>query len=324
MKNKGLILFLLLLAVIIVVVMIGDFVSVRPDKSKPNPFAYDVDAFKTVDPDLIHYKESKNFRIGFEKPAALTVYNEKIFVAGDQQLKIIGLSGDLLADFKLPDIPQAVEVLNENIYVAFRNRIAVYDEEGNLLEEWQSQGENALITAIAASENMVFVADAGQRCIFRYTHEGRLVGQFDGKAEEGALHGFIIPSPCFDLDINDENELWVVNPGLHALENYTFDGHLRAHWQHTGMHPEGFSGCCNPSHFAFTKDGRFVTSEKGLVRIKMYKRSGELDCVVAAPEKFVDEGIAPDVAVDRRQNVYALDFDKKVIRVFEPDNVQEQ
>jgi len=67
------------------------------------------------------------------------------------------------------------------------------------------------------------------------------------------------------------------------------------------------------------EDGSFVTSEKGLVRIKIYKSSGEFLGVVAPPTKFDDkiEGQAPDVAVDNKGNIYALDFDRKVLRVFE-------
>jgi hypothetical protein len=42
--------------------------------------------------------------------------------------------------------------------------------------------------------------------------------------------------------------------------------------------------------------------------------------VVAEPAKFVDQGRAPDVAADSQNNIYALDFDKKMIRVFEPKN----
>jgi hypothetical protein len=320
MKNKGIIIFLLVLAAVIIAVIAGDYVSDRPNRSKPNPFAYDVNEFKTVDPELIHYKESKNFRIGFEEPAAITIQNEKIYVAGDNRLKIIGLSGNLLAEFPLSGNPQTVEVLGEKIFVAVKNRVLVYDEEGNILNEWQPLVENSLITAIAATENNVFVADAGNRRVIRFSEEGEMLTEFDGKAEEGVLHGFIIPSPCFDLDINDVGELWVVNPGLHALENYTYNGNLRSHWKNTGMKPEGFSGCCNPSHFTFLDDGRFVTSEKGLVRIKTYKRSGEFEGVVAEPAKFVDEGRAPDVAADSQNNIYALDFDKKMIRVFEPKN----
>jgi hypothetical protein len=65
-------------------------------------------------------------------------------------------------------------------------------------------------------------------------------------------------------------------------------------------------------------DGSFVTSEKGLVRIKIHKPSGEFLGMVAAPSQFSDEGKAPDIAVDSRGNVYALDFEKNIVRVFEP------
>ncbi len=318
MKNKGIITFLLILAVVIVAVIMGDYVSDRPNRSKPNPYAYEVDEFKTVDPELIHYKEIKNFRFGLEEPVSIAVFDDKIYIAGDNRLKVIDLTGALLNDFTLPGKPQTVEVLGQTVYIAIDNQILVYDQQGNLQNEWESLDANSLITAIAATENDVFVADAGKRKVIRYSKDGEIQNEFDGKAEEGVLHGFIIPSPCFDLDINDIDELWVVNPGLHALENYTYNGNLRSHWENTSMRPEGFSGCCNPSHFTFLNDGRFVTSEKGLVRIKTYKRSGEFEGVVAEPAKFVDQGRAPDVAADSQNNIYALDFDKKVIRVFEP------
>ncbi|MDD2381461.1 MAG: hypothetical protein WCY58_03600 [Mariniphaga sp.] len=320
MKNKGIIIFLLVLAAVIVTVMVSDFLSERPDRSHPNPYAFDINAYKTTDPELIQYRETKNFRIGFAEPAAIHIHNQKIYVAGDRLLKIIQLSGNLVSEFPLPEKPVALEVFGERIYVAGEHKIRVYDEAGSQTAEWQELDEKSRITALAAIEDIIFVADAGNRKVFRYSKEGELLGGFDGKADADAMHGFIIPSPCFDMDINDEGELWVVNPGLHALENYTYDGNLRSHWENTSMKPEGFSGCCNPGYFVFLPDGRFVTSEKGLVRIKIYKRSGEFECIVAAPEKFADGGKAPDIAVDDQNNIYALDFDQKLIRVFEPKN----
>ncbi|MEE9460788.1 MAG: hypothetical protein V3V53_03100, partial [Bacteroidales bacterium] len=81
---------------------------------------------------------------------------------------------------------------------------------------------------------------------------------------------------------------------------------------------DGFSGCCNPAHIAIMADGSFLTSEKGVVRIKIHKPSGELSTVVAAPDKFREDGEAPDVAVDEEGIVYALDYDRNMIRIFEP------
>ncbi len=310
--------FLIILAAIIVVLIVADYRSERPGRSEANPFAFDIEEYKSVDPSLIHYRETKNFKIGFESPAAIDVYNDKIYVAGDNKLKIISLSGNLLAELTFNFDPIVIEVFGSRIYLAIKNQVFVVDEEGNKLGEWEPMDDRAHFTAMAAMEDYIFIADAGKRKIYRYSLEGEILNEFDGKADEGALHGFIIPSPCFDIAINSEDELWIVNPGLHSLENYTFDGKLRRHWKHSGVNPEGFSGCCNPAHFTFLDDGRFVTSEKGLVRVKTYKESGEFEGVVAAPIKFADEAPAPDIAADSENNIYALDFDTKIIRVFTP------
>jgi len=317
MKNKGIVIFLIVLAVVIVAIIAGDYMSNKPDKTGPNPFEYNVDNFKTVDSTLIHFKETRNYRIAFETPTAITISGDKIYLAGDNKIQVILLDGNLLNEIGLTGMPQAVEVFGEKIFVAINNAVNMYTETGTLGITWPALTDSALITAIAASETSVFVADAGNRKVHKYNHDGQLLASFDGKAAEGELHGFIIPSPSFDIDFNPDGDLWVVNPGMHSLENYTEDGNLREHWNNTSMMTEGFSGCCNPAHFTFLPDGRFVTSEKGLVRVKTYKPSGEFDAVVAAPVKFTDEGKAPDIAVDAAGNVYTLDFDKKMIRVFE-------
>ena len=319
MKNKGIIIFLIVLAVAIVAIMVSDWLSKRPDKMEANKFEYNVDEFKQVPEELIHYKETKNFKIGFQSPAGLTIANDNIYLVGDQKLKIIEPSGRLLTEIDLDDTPTTVEVAEGNVYVAYKNKIQVLNEAGEMVKSWNLEGENAYITAVAVAENNVFVADAGTRQVLRFDTSGNLLNAFEGKANEDDLHGFIIPSPYFDADITEFGDLWVVNPGMHTLENYTKEGNLREHWKASGAATENFSGCCNPAHFCFLPEGSFVTSEKGLVRIKIYKPSGEFSGVVAPPNKFEDkiEGEAPDVAVDSQGNIYALDFDRKVLRMFE-------
>lgn len=317
MKNKGIIIFLIILAVVIVGVMVSDFISKRPDKMVTNPFVYDIEEFKNVDEDLIHYKETKNFKIGFEEPAGITIENEKVYLVGDKKLKVIDFAGKLLNEIDLSDKPHTVESTANKIYIAFEKQIQVFDKAGNLQKEWKFPDDNSYITAIAVLNKNVFVADAGTRKIMRFSEDGEKLNEFEGKTSEDVLHGFIVPSPYFDIDVNEDGELWVVNPGLHSFENYTFEGNLRSDWKKTSMKIDGFSGCCNPAHYTFLPDGSFVTSEKGLVRIKIHKPSGEFFGVVAAPNKFKNEGEAPDVAVDNSGNIYALDFDRKILRVFE-------
>ncbi len=319
MKNKGIILFLIALAVVIVAVMMSDWLSKRPDRMEPNKFEYSVEEFRNVPDELILYREIRNFRMGFEKPAALTIAGDSIFLVGDQKLKVTNTAGQLLLEIDLFEKPTSVEVAGEKIYIAWESGIWVYSTEGILLDTWQIEGENNYLTGLAASAEYVFASNAGTRRVHRFKLDGELELSFEGKASADDLHGFIIPSPYFDIDINTYGDLWVVNPGLHTLENYTEGGNLREHWRASGARIEGFSGCCNPAHFCFLPDGSFVTSEKGLVRVKLYKPSGEFLGVVAAPTQFDEkvEGEAPDVAVDTQGNIYALDFDRKLLRVFE-------
>lgn len=317
MKNKGIVLFLIILALVIVAVIVGEFMSDRPNKSEANPYEYNIDEFKNIDPDLIKFKETKNFKPGFEQPTGIDVANEKIYVTGDRSLKIIDFSGKLLNEIVLEGEPKTVDAGSDKIYVSQQGKILVFNSQGEKINEWKLTGENSYVTAIATFEGNIFVADAGERKVFRYNESGEIQNEIEGESGDEVLHGFIIPSPYFDIDVNAYGDLWIVNPGMHAFENYTFEGNLREHWENTSMMTDGFSGCCNPAHFTFLPDGSFVTSEKGLVRIKIHKPSGQFSSVVAAPVKFSSDQ-APDVAADSLGNIYALDFDKKMIRVFEP------
>lgn len=319
MKNKGIIIFLIVLSLVIIAVLVGDFLGKRPDRMAPNKFEFTVDAFKDVPEEQILYRETKNFKVGFEKPAGLNVKDGLIYLVGDKSCMVINEKGERLHQINLDDNPTRVIAEESKVYIIFKNKYAVYDSKLNLLKEVMVDSGESYLTDLTVSGKDIFIADAGARKIYRHNIEGTLINTIEGKAEERAVHGFIIPSPYFDLEINPYGDLWVVNPGLHTLENYTPEGKLREHWKASGAQTENFSGCCNPAHFCFLPDGSFVTSEKGLVRIKVYKPSGEFLGVVAPPKVFEDkiEGQAPDVDSDDQGNIYALDLDRKVLRVFE-------
>ena len=318
MKKTGIIVFLVVLAVLVVVVIVSDFISTRPDRQPENPFALSLDEYKNVDPELIKYKETRNLKLNFAAPEGIAYKDEKLYVVGDQILQIISKEGQLLTEVKLPEIPGCITLGAGMIFIGYKNHIVTHTENGEVLKVWDPLEENTVITSLAVWENEIFIADAGMRKVHRFRVNGEKINDFEGKHEEAALHGFIIPSGYFDLAFNGYGDLWVVNPGNHALENYTPDGNMREVWSLASVKIEGFNGCCNPAQFTFLPDGSFVTSEKGIVRIKIYKPSGEFNCVVAAPEKFTDEGQAPEVVADELGNIYALDFDKKMIRLFEP------
>ena len=317
MKNKSLSFIVVLIIAAIIAVIVLDYSRKRPDRLGDNPYEYNVDQYKDVDPLLIGYKETRNFPIRGYKPGALDLYENTLWIAGEQVLQAITLSGVQVLKVSIEGIPACIKVNDKAVYIGFEDHVKKYDHEGTLISVWESPGNKCVFTSLATSDEYLFVADAGNRRVLRYDHDGELLGQFEGKAESNAGHGFIVPSASFDLAVNSYGELWVVNPGRLALENYTYEGQLRGFWQAGSMNIEGFNGCCNPAHIAVMEDGAFVTSEKHMVRIKIYDSSGELKTVVAPPAKFEEEGNAPEVVVDKNNVVYALDFDRAVLRIFE-------
>jgi len=121
------------------------------------------------------------------------------------------------------------------------------------------------------------------------------------------IDGFIIPSPYFDIAIGRDGELWVVNSGMHQLESYDKEGNQISSWKKTSMRLDGFSGCCNPSHIAILPNGSFVTSEKGIERVKIHEPSGKFKSVVAAPQQFEKGTRGLDLAIDSENRIIILD-----------------
>ena len=94
------------------------------------------------------------------------------------------------------------------------------------------------------------------------------------------------------------------------------------------MAVENFCGCCNPVNLAVLADGRIVTAEKGIPRVKVHAADGRFECVVAgpkqlAPTKTITEEtrtqfklLAVDLAVDSGGRVLVLDPARRSVRIF--------
>ncbi|NND08579.1 MAG: hypothetical protein HKN87_19560 [Saprospiraceae bacterium] len=319
MKQKGIYFFLAILTMLICGLIVFDFNSTSSKSGKNNPYILNLEEFRVVDPTLIHYQETRNIRLNCETPRSISFLEDKLYIGADQYFQVIDLEGKQLLKVDLPGGPNCIYPSPQGlIYIAFRDYIAVFDQQGQHSQTWESLGDSAVITGLAMKDTTLFVADAGNRCVVVYAlSNGNILGIIKGKISNTDLHGFVVPSPNFDLAVNPDGELWVVNPGRHAIENYTDDGQLRTYWEATSPYIDGFSGCCNPAHLAILPDGSFVTSEQKLVRIKIHKPSGELISVVAPPTKFVTDGQAPDISVSPEGLIYALDIDRKMVRIFE-------
>jgi hypothetical protein len=298
-------------------------------------YVYDITELGKVDENLIIYDEiDVAIQTGFENSRAIAIdRTSNLYAAGDESLRIFKLQDGrhiFEREIKLDESPHCLKPSDEKIYVGMKDHVRIYDLTGQLLSTWNSLGDEAVLTSIDVYKNDVFVADAGNRIVIRYDKQGNIKNYIGKKDPERNIPGFVIPSHNFDLTVADDGLLRVVNPGRHRIEAYTFDGDLEFFWGKASMAIEGFCGCCNPANFAIGSDRNFITSEKGLVRVKIYNSEGEFVGVVASPEQLfrggakyagqvVTESQAPgfDVAVDDEGKIYILDTIKNIVRIFE-------
>ncbi len=307
--------FLIFLGLVIVAVIAVNYINSKPKKAKQNPYEFNVDEFKTVDLALISHLEVRQIKVDVGDQGGIAVANGQIYFASGQSVKALSPQGRLLSEFKTDEQARCIAANKTMVAVGYEKEFALYTLNGELVLKSGTISDSTVITSIAFWNERIVVADAGKRRVLLFDGDLK-TREIEGVSGAKNLHGFIIPSAKFDLAVNASGELWVVNPGMHVLQHYDETGNLINAWDKATLQIEGFSGCCNPAHFTFLPDGRFVTSEKGMPRIKIYQLNGELESVVAPPSKFMDNGRACDVAT-LEEIIVALDYDKKMIRIFE-------
>jgi hypothetical protein len=287
-------------------------------RNQKNPFEYNIKRYKESETSLVHYSEVNRIPLDLQHVYGLAAGPEdNIYVSGDSAILIFSREGIHLSAISVDKPVHCLAVENNrDVYVGKNDHVEVYDLDGIKKTEWASPAGEAIFTSIAVSENFVFVADAGNQIVWKFDKNGNLLRRIGDKDENKDIPGFIIPSPYFDVAVDPDGFLWAANTGRHSLENYTLDGGFRTSWGEFSMGIEGFCGCCNPTHFIFLEDGSFVTSEKGLARVKVYNRLGEVVSVVAGPDKFVEGTVGLDLAVDSAQRIIVLDPKQKLVRIF--------
>jgi hypothetical protein len=302
----------------------------------PEDFDYSLEKYQKIDPALIAYRQTAEIPLDMKEPRSVaTGPDDKIYVVGDKTLAVFSAAGKSIKTISLEDEPRCVAVAGDDlvfpgrIYLGMKDRVAVFDTLDSAAKTWESLGEKANLTSLAAAEQNVFAADAGNRIVWHYDASGRVLGRIGEKDESRNISGFVIPSPHFDLAVAPDGLLRVVNPGSHKIEAYTFDGHLELLWGVRGLDVPAFCGCCNPAALALLPDGRFVTGEKGISRVKIYDAEGKFECVVVGPDALTPNFSAVtetrddlrlhaiDLAADSKSRIIVLDPNAKKLRIFE-------
>ncbi|GHT34816.1 hypothetical protein FACS189427_02850 [Planctomycetales bacterium] len=322
-----------------------------------NPVVNTNTDYRSVPEELIAYHETKAFYCNsahtLQEPTAFAVSRSGTSFIADKKSKkifVFGIDGKRQPDIPLNAVPFALTVAdNETLYIAFQNRIDVYSmQDGKIVSSFPlKKADN--ITSLSVSDNAVFTVDL-TGIICKYNREdGTLEKTFGGLAKDKTkltdgretenFTGFVIYRSPITLALSPKTGLlYAANPGKHRIEVFTPDGHWESalSWGFFSAKIDGFSGCCNPTGIAVLDDGRIITAEKAIPRIKIYKPDGTLDSVVAAPKvletkpenvpeiKGLPQRTAeqnrdepPLFAVCGENNVLVFDTVLRTIRVFE-------
>jgi hypothetical protein len=319
-------------------------------------FKYDLQKYMKIDASLFHFHPVANIAVELQNPAAIAIgTDDQILVAGNKTLLVcsalpssegqgavaaatqndhaadVGQKLQVIKQISFDAEPHCVAVGNAEhafpgrIYVGFVDHLEVFAPDGARVAVWPKLG---FVTSVAVAEKDVFVADARAKVVWRYDAEGKQTGQIWRRADAGNTSGFVVPSPYFSVAMSPDGLLRVANPGAHRIEAYTLDGQLELSWGTEGNDVKSFCGCCNPSHIAVLPDGRIVTSEKGIPRVKVYSATGEFVSAVVGPDTLVSHPAATvetrdelrlrpvDVAADSHGRIYVLDSAARCVRVF--------
>ncbi len=316
MKNR----ILLAVAVFFLLAMVAwivlDLFKAGRQEAK-NPYDYGMDAMRNTDtlPAFLELDPLKPHLTGITCLAGGV--DGMVFVGGSGGVEIFDAGGRVVNRFTLPGQATCMARLGDgNLAIGLEDHLEIWNPGGVLISAWPPADTASILTGVASAAGLVYVADAGRKVVYQYDLQGKLLMRIGEKDPVRKIPGFILPSPCFDVAVSAAGDLWVANTGRHRLEKYGADGSLLTAWGEASFAQEGFSGCCNPSHFALLPDGSFVTAEKGIERIKLYSPAGVFQSLVAGPESF-DEGTRGlDVAPGAHDMLLVLDPVRNQVRKF--------
>ncbi len=322
--KKNIVTYSLVILIVIAIIVAGYFM-VKPNHENinGNPYSMKIDSLDEIAPENFLPVSYSNFHLqGSESKAIAVNQNNEILVGIDKLLRSYDSSGNQISEFSAGINATALTCSNNKIIAAFENEIRIYETNGKLLKSWKMQNPESYITSLAVVLDKIYAADAQLTSIYKYSFDGDLLGVIGQKTDKKDLSFFVIPSYYFDVAQGADQSVWVANTGRHKLVQFDSEGSIMMSWGKTSSAVDGFCGCCNPSHFAVLSDGSFITSEKGLVRVKKYNKNGEFAGVLAGPEKFQDDTKGLDIAVDKNDIIYILEPSAMKVHVFELKNLK--
>lgn len=280
----------------------------------------DLNSLKRVDPKRITFRNTRKLDTGFDAPTGIALSTEgDLIVVGDAGLIRFDETGKQVSKISLSARPTCVSMgKGGDIYVGLLDHVQVFHSNGRNAVIRPAVSARAHIKDLLIVDHSIWVADAGGRQVMRCTPDGDVAVRFGDKDEASHYPGLVVPSPHLSLAPAQNGQIFVTNPGQHRVETHaSTSGECISFWGTAANTLDSFCGCCNPTDIAVLPDGRFVTSEKGIPRVKIYTHDGKFDEVVAASDQFTSSAMGLDLAVTATGQIYVLDPPSRSVLVFE-------
>ena len=242
---------------------------------------------------------------------AFELAGDNIVVAASNNIFIYNRQGSLLNNFAVGSNLRDIATDNENVYLLFPTHIEVYNRNGEWLREWEACSDQSDYCSMTVAPGAVFVTDAANKNICKYTTEGNFVKFIQSP------NGFIIPSYTFGITYTNET-IYCSNSGRHQIEKYSIDGEYIGSFGEAGGATGRFCGCCNPVHLSYTSTGEIITSEKGNPRISCYGADGKFRSLLLDSKSLGGGNTAYDIKIDDDKLLIA---GKNLISTFQYDKI---
>ena len=233
------------------------------------------------------YKLISSFRVS-DEIESFELMDDKLIVAAANNIFIYDGTGRLLNNFAVGSKVRDMATEDGLIYILFPTRIEVYNTDGECIRDWEACGNTSDYCSLALAPGSVFVSDAANKNLCKYTSEGNLVKFINSP------NRFIIPSYTFGVTYVD-GVIHCSNSGRHQVEKYSLDGEYLGAYGKPGTVAGKFCGCCNPVHLTHTATGEIITSEKGSPRISCYGSDGQFRSVLLDNKALGGGKVAYDI-----------------------------
>ncbi len=250
--------------------------------------------------------------------------DDQIYALGDGQVKIFDRAGAFLKKWNVPREAACVAAgADGRVYTGRPGRVDIFTADGAQAGGFPvgASQKPAHITAIQVRGEEILVADAGARIIRRFDVSGKSLGDIGTKTKTG---GFILPNGRLDLAVDSKGVIRATDTGRHRVSAWSPDGSPLGFFGKFGTRaPEDFVGCCNPINLAMTPDGKVVTAEKVIPRVKVFEPEGKLLGYIG-PEHFDPTCTFLDLVVDSRGRILVADPVRREIHIFSPSKESQQ